>query len=473
MKVRGVRKAGLGMLGIVSIVLYELSTAHVGAAKTRPEGRTIRIVNQSGRKIVVDWVDPSTGDLITVSSPDVDNGKTIAFDSYVDHAFMIHEPSNGTECTAGSQLSSDDASCIGSMIVVTDDEDQVALVGEDMDVVFPKESPAYGGDYEEEEGEEVEDCKEYVQEKVDEGSITSTQAFDELANCLESKASNQLFEGNNEVEFQAELRMDISDRMENHTCGDPAAETSAPIRTQTWEYLGTTRNVKILHDRPSSQIHAIEDFISPEECKAIQDAAEKKLHRGTVADGSGGSRLSDVRKAMQAGVRVPWDKEHQGDPIAAVMRRLYNYTNDAVGYNLQVEGQEDIMSIQYFGRGLNATESPDQYRPHCDGSCAGLPHVHGSRVATMVMYCDVPELGGGTNFQHSNVFVKPQLGAAAFFSYMNNETRHMEEGFTTHSGCPVIEGTKRIAVHWMRIGVDKVNTWSSFNTLTIKRGESD
>lgn len=107
--------------------------------------------------------------------------------------------------------------------------------------------------------------------------------------------------------------------------------------------------------------------------------------------------------------------------------------------------------------------------PHCDGDCDGLPHKRGGRVATMVMYCDVPDLGGATNFQHANVFVKPAKGAAAFFSYMDPITSRHEEGFTTHSGCPVIEGTKRIAVQWMRIGVDEENKWSDFDTNTISK----
>lgn len=82
---------------------------------------------------------------------------------------------------------------------------------------------------------------------------------------------------------------------------------------------------------------------------------------------------------------------------------------------------------------------------------------------------DVPKVGGGTNFQNSNVYVKPTLHAAAFFSYMDPLRREMETGFTSHSGCPVIEGTKRIAVHWMRVGVDDDNPWDSFNTLTIQK----
>lgn len=85
------------------------------------------------------------------------------------------------------------------------------------------------------------------------------------------------------------------------------------------------------------------------------------------------------------------------------------------------------------------------------------------------MYCDVPELGGATNFQHANVYVKPKAGAAAFFSYLNPATMKSEEGFTTHSGCPVLLGTKRISVQWMRIGVSSDEPWDSFDTNTISK----
>jgi hypothetical protein len=126
------------------------------------------------------------------------------------------------------------------------------------------------------------------------------------------------------------------------------------------------------------------------------------------------------------------------------------------------------MSIQYFGNGTDDPR-PDRYTPHCDGDCDGMPHKIGGRVATMVMYCDVPELGGGTNFQNANVFVRPEAGAAAFFSYMDPKTRIHEEGYTSHSGCPVYQGTKRIAVQWMRVGVDLNNPWDSFDTNTVKK----
>jgi hypothetical protein len=324
----------------------------------------------------------------------------------------------------------------------------------------------------EEAGDVPNGCKARAYKDIADG-LDAFEVMEELAECMTEKAAAIFQEKNEEIAFENRVRLAISQNMENHTCADPTHETTKTKEIREWNHTGITRNVHIHHDRPASQIHVIMNFISEEECDAIKDAASPKLHRGTVADGAGGHKLSEHRKAWQAGVSVPWEKEEKGDPIARVARRLYDYANHATGYNLTVEGQEDLMSIQYFGHGRESSESPDQYRPHCDGDCGGLPHKIGGRVATIVMYCDVPELGGSTNFQNSGVYVKPEVGAAAFFSYMDPVKHVMETGFTTHSGCPVIEGTKRIAVQWIRIGVDEENPWNSFNTLTMKKSEEE
>jgi hypothetical protein len=191
------------------------------------------------------------------------------------------------------------------------------------------------------------------------------------------------------------------------------------------------------------------------------------LHNATVADGAGGSHLQKSRKALQAGVRVPWDKEADGNPIVTVSRRLYTYINDATGYNIHEAGQEDLMSIQYFGRGLDDPE-PDRYMPHCDGQCDGLKFQPAGRVATMVMYCEAPMKGGATNFRNVGIHVVPEVGTAAFFSYLDTSTGKTDDRLTEHSCCPVVEGNKKIAVQWLRLGVDKENPWDSFNTLNIK-----
>jgi hypothetical protein len=320
-------------------------------------------------------------------------------------------------------------------------------------------------------------------------SDNDSNVMEMMMQCMQQKTVEKLIELNEELSFQRDLRQNIASMNENYTCTDVTRNTTSPKRMTTWSYQEgndkypsiITRNVGVVHEHRASQIHVIENFISREECDAIQKAAEPLLHRGTVADGKGGSTMSKNRKAWQAGISIKGDPYNIKDPIANVKRRLFAYTNHAVHYNLTLDGQEDIMSIQYFG--LNSTggkgndnnneneilSSPDQYTPHCDGDCNNMYHKSGSRVATMVMYCDIPiSGGGGTNFQQANVYVKPKFGAAVFFSYMDPITFIHDEGFTTHSGCPVRYGTKRIAVQWMRYGVDNDNPWDVFDTNNIK-----
>lgn len=427
------------------------------------QSRTIELINESGKILVVDWINPETGENVPLA--DFPNGAKQIINSFVSHKFAIHEPTSSPSCG----LSDED--CGVGLLTIGNGNEQIAVIKQDLQVALRDDAAVA----KEEAKIVVGNCKNAAMQEIKEG-YDHKQLIGDLASCLEKEATKLIQRKNEEIAFESKIRLEISAQMENHTCADPLRETSTPKEIRSWTHEDIpnhmiTRQVNILHDRAASQIHALDNFISKEECDAITATAAKKLHRGTVADGAGGSRLSDSRKAWQAAVKIPWHKEKDGDLITRVVRRIYDYTNDAVHYNLTVEGQEDLMSIQYFGIGSQSTESPDQYRPHCDGDCDGLPHKEGGRVATMVMYCDIPELGGGTNFQNSNVFVKPKVGSAAFFSYLDVDTMHKEMGFTSHSGCPVIEGTKRIAVHWMRHGVSAENPWDSFNTLTIKKDE--
>lgn len=145
---------------------------------------------------------------------------------------------------------------------------------------------------------------------------------------------------------------------------------------------------------------------------------------------------------MQAYIEPDWTKETEADPILRLDRRIFDYTNHVLGLNISAHGQEPLMSIQYFGRGSSDHE-PDRYTPHCDGKCEGEPLVHASRMATMVIYCTVPERGGHTNFQTAGVTVKPSVGSGIFFSYIDPLTNTTDRGFSRHSGCPVYDGTMR------------------------------
>jgi 2OG-Fe(II) oxygenase superfamily len=460
MMLRSSLLVGLLILLVLSAVVALVDGTVVGNHLARAQLllRHFQLVNQSGKKVSVEWINPESGQSVPLGAPT--NGESISFNSFVNHTFVIkQDDDNSTHHEAYYKVAENGQ----NQIVVIKQGLQVERVDSS---TTPHSLQAKGI---------VESCRATAQAQLQRPNRSSEEEevdkiMNDLMECVESKTTDMLIEQNRDLANEASLRREMSTKTENYTCADATRETSKPVEIRIWEHKkdGVERLVHVLHNRPGSQIHLIHNFISTEECEAIRLRADPILHRGTVADGKGGSRMSDHRKAWQAGLKARWDEERDGEAVAVVSRRLFDYANGSTGYNMTIDGQEDLMSIQYFGEGKDYP-TPDRYTPHCDGACDGLPHKMGGRVATMVMYCDVPELGGGTNFQNSNVFVKPAQGAAAFFSYLNAETMHSEEGFTSHSGCPVLEGTKRIAVQWMRVGVDTENPWDSFDTNTIKK----
>jgi len=44
----------------------------------------------------------------------------------------------------------------------------------------------------------------------------------------------------------------------------------------------------------------------------------------------------------------------------------------------------------------------------------------------------------------------------------------MDDGYTEHSGCPVLEGEKWITTVWMRDGVDDAHPWTSYDPNGVK-----
>jgi hypothetical protein len=210
-------------------------------------------------------------------------------------------------------------------------------------------------------------CHENAKRKLASNPEDALLSIDELSSCVEAGVAKKLELANEEISFQAKIRTGMAGLLENYTCVDASLDSSPDVSSNIWisDKDQKSRLISVKHDRPSSQIHVIADFIDEEECLAMENEAQRTLHRATVADGKGGSRLSENRKAMQAGIKVQWDKEIEGDAIARLSRRVYDYTNRVLGLGIEEQGQEDLMSIQYFGRGRNDTE-PDRYTPVSD-----------------------------------------------------------------------------------------------------------
>ena len=210
----------------------------------------------------------------------------------------------------------------------------VARLSDDFEIVF-KDNKIMAR---EEASDLVEKCQSEARAMLAEGASTDAamDAIQVLSLCVESNIAKTLERANEEIAFQASVRKDVASHLENYTCADETLDTTEDLETRVWDHHdGVKRTVHVKHERPASRIHVIENFISEEECKAMEESASKTLHRATVADGKGGSQMSDNRKAMQAGIKVQWDKEHDEEGmemhIAQLSRRVYDYTNHVLG----------------------------------------------------------------------------------------------------------------------------------------------
>jgi hypothetical protein len=450
---------------VISVVATVLGAAWVSLGSAIE--RKISIFNNSGTKIEVYWIHPQTKQTLLQSDPFIYNGATFNLNSFVDHSFEAREMAGKSGKCGGK-----DHVCRVAYFAVNDNEDQAVYI----DDKFKLKHQDNKSIARESASELINDCETDVLEDIhDNDDLTTVDAIAQLKTCIETGVALEMERANEEIAFQKNIRHGMAEHYENYTCADYGMETSEPDKEVTWidekdlDEETMVHEVLVMLDRPTSKVHIVKNFITQEECDAMEKEAEPRLHKATVADGKGGSELSPNRKAQQAGIRIPWHKESNvpPHPLTTISRRVYDYTNHVLGMGIDEHGQEDLMSIQYFGRGLNDTE-PDRYTPHCDGDCDGKDFKPGNRMATMVMYCKVPEQGGATNFRNAGVHVVPEVGTATFFAYIDPSNLKMDNGLTEHSGCPVIEGEKKIVTQWVRYGVDRANPWDSFNTLGIK-----
>lgn len=250
----------------------------------------------------------------------------------------------------------------------------------------------------------------------------------------------------------------ISNRLRNYTCADPNLESSLPVHSYNITVGSKQVQIDSLMDTPHAKIWVVENFITEEECDILVKHGGSRLRRATVAAEDGSSIVSENRKAQQASYNLNHETPSK-DPLWPLYQRVMSVTNHHAGMHLEPEGQEDFTIIQY--------NVDDQYTPHCDGTCDGSTHISGGRVATAVLYCRAAERGGGTTFTKSDIFVKPRSGMGTFFSYKGPDGR-MDEGYTEHSGCPVLEGEKWITTVWMREGVSLQEPWTMFDPNGVK-----
>lgn len=176
------------------------------------------------------------------------------------------------------------------------------------------------------------------------------------------------------------------------------------------------------------------NVLTPDECDALIAAAKPRLNRSlTVATKTGGEELNADRTSSGMFFR-----RDENEVVKTLERRLAALTH------WPIENGEGLQILHYHPGA--------EYKPHYDyfdPNELGTPTIlkrGGQRVATIVMYLNEPEKGGGTTFPDIGLEVAPKRGNAVYFSYSRAHTSSK----SLHGGAPVIAGEKWVATKWLR-----------------------
>lgn len=243
----------------------------------------------------------------------------------------------------------------------------------------------------------------------------------------------------------------LRDHLRQRAAGKPVAPVVAPVQATAAQGVRVPdvdlsvssgevdlgdRRVQVVVSLQSPRVLVLGGLLSGEECDALIAAARPRLARSlTVQTKTGGEELNPDRTSN--GMFFNRGESELLKNIESRIARLLNWP---------VENGEGLQVLHY--------RPGAEYKPHYDYFDPvepGTPTIlkrGGQRVATLVMYLNQPEQGGGTTFPDAGLEVAPQRGNAVFFSY----DRPSPTTRTLHGGAPVIAGEKWVATKWLREG---------------------
>ena len=107
---------------LINSIIFFLLTAvtKAQAATNGSTARIIKIFNQSGSRVEVYWVHPTTLERTLTSFPDVLNGATFSVNTYVGHQFEIREVPSKTTLSCQSE----DQRCRSGYFTVSENDEQ-------------------------------------------------------------------------------------------------------------------------------------------------------------------------------------------------------------------------------------------------------------------------------------------------------------------------------------------------------------
>ncbi|OOG53789.1 2OG-Fe(II) oxygenase [Rhodanobacter sp. C03] len=192
---------------------------------------------------------------------------------------------------------------------------------------------------------------------------------------------------------------------------------------------GHTVHVTLSVDTPALRV--LDGILTDQECAELIALARPRLQRALTVDTEGRQQV-DQRRTSEGMFFTP----NELPLIGRIEQRLASLLGVPENHG------EGLQILHYL---------PGQaYEPHYDWFDPDQPGygavtaTGGQRVASVVMYLNTPEQGGGTAFPEIGLTITARRGSAIYFAYEGGDRSSL------HAGLPVLRGEKWIATKWLR-----------------------
>ena len=297
-------------------------------------------------------------------------------------------------------------------------------------------------------------CQSLMEENDD-----PLSAVDAMADCMSKEINDTLTKEEEEIQFQSTLSQTMSTMIPSYVCGDPEVETSMSLQNKTWNYEifpGEYKEYKmqVYHERPTSKIFEIPEFIGRSECMALEAAMTRENPNDnykvpfTAVNGKSGDALLIHTFASKmyelARVTLEWrsldfqDQYNQGQELFDVWQddQIMDIP-DTICKSPKKKGDEDeddsdgtakTVTIDSDGQLVVTSEDVDDSNKSCRLPGASPIQAKtekleatGSHVATMFLFCNPPrdDKLGGIHFPRAGIHVNPTRGSAVVAMHRN------------------------------------------------------
>jgi hypothetical protein len=299
-------------------------------------------------------------------------------------------------------------------------------------------------------------------------SLTVVEQLDQMTECLDKQINATLAKTQEEMEFQAGTRRDMGELLVHYACQDHSLNTTVTVHNRTWSYQGrvaastssSKRKVlvrhpmKVLFDSDHSSIQLVEDFVTVKECQAIREASVP------IGDKEGDPKFRKLSLSSKAKNGV----SDSSLEIKSVLAKIQNLISSAVDIPVSYHAKDPLLEV-YMQEGNEIVETEQQCTVDADGkqSCEDIETndatatatgeitvtaIQDDVVATLMIFCNVPEKGGAIHFPRTGVHVNPVEREALLMIYMDTATQTPDKNafISEYVACPVREGSMMAVV---------------------------